>query len=175
MFDFGNAVKELKCRLNVHFQHVSDRLALKLDAQSFAVEAMPFTHRASHPDVGQKVHLEFRGPISLTCLTSTAIHIEAKTPRLVSATFGLRQLRKQRADVIEYLDVGSGIGARRPTNRRLIDGDELVEKLQPIYCVVITWVTVTQIQIAAQRFDENVIHEGTLPRPGHTCHTNEGS
>ena len=130
--DVGNVLEQLERLLDVHLQHVGDRLVLEVHLQRFAVEAMPFAHRAGDPDVGQKVHLQPVRAVPLAGFAAAARDVEAEPARLVAAAFGFGQLREQVADVVEDLDVGAGIRARRAADRRLVDGDQLVEMLEPL-------------------------------------------
>ena len=102
----GHVREVLQRFLHVHFQHVVDVLALEADLQRFAVEAPALAHGAGHPDVGEEIHLQAVGAVALARLAAAARLVEAESARLVAADLGLRQLREQRADLVEDLDVG---------------------------------------------------------------------
>ena len=123
--------------LHVHLQHVGDALALELHLQRLAVEAMALAHRAGDPDVGQEIHLQPVRAVALARLAAAAGDVEAEPARLVAAALRLGQLREQVADLVEHLDVGRRVRARRAADRRLVDGDQLVEMLEPFDAVVI--------------------------------------
>ena len=129
MLDLWNVIEELECRLDIHLEHVGDRLVFEFDAECLAVEAMPFADRARNPNVSEKIHLEFRRAVSFARLATPAIHVETKSTGFVASTFRLRQLREQSTDVVEDLYIGTGIRSGCATNRRLVDGDQLIEKL----------------------------------------------
>ena len=77
------------------------------------------------------------------------------------------------ANLVEHFDVSARIRARCASDRRLIDGDQLVEMLQPFNRFVGTRRTFAAVQIAAQRLDEDVVHQRTLPRTGHAGDADE--
>src|SRR5262249_34611579 len=83
-----------------------------------------------------KIHLQSIGAIALAGLAASARLVEAEAARLVAAHLRLGQLREQRADLVEDLDVRRWVRARRAANRRLIDVDDLVELLGPQDAVV---------------------------------------
>ena len=122
--------------LHVHFQHVGDRLALEADLQRLAIEAVPLAHRAGDPDVGQKIHFQLVRAVAFAGFAAAAGDVEAEAARLVAAGLRLGQLRVEIADFVEHLDVGGRVRARRAADRRLIDGDQLVEMFEPLDALV---------------------------------------
>ena len=107
VFDLGNVVEQLECLLDIHLEHVGDRVALELHGERFAIEAMSLADRAGHPDVGQKIHFQASRAIAFAGLAASAIDVETEPSRLVAALLGGRQLREQIANVVEQLDVGA--------------------------------------------------------------------
>ena len=77
------------------------------------------------------MHLDFDEPIALTGFTSAAFHIEAVAAWLVPAHPRLRQVRKEIANEGEQSGVGGRIGAGRAPNGRLVDVDDLIQRLNP--------------------------------------------
>ena len=150
--------------LHVHLQHVGDRLALEPHLQRLAIEAMPFADGAGHPHVGQKIHLQPVRAVPFARLAAAAGHVEAEPARLVAAALRLGQLRVQVADLVEQLDVRGRVRARRAADRRLVDGDQLVEMLQPFDPLVRAGLAFAAVQIAAQGLDQNVVDQRALAR-----------
>ena len=70
--DVGDVLEQLQRLLHVHFQHFRDRLALELDLQRLVVVAVAPAHGASHPHVGQEVHLQSIRTVAFACLATTA-------------------------------------------------------------------------------------------------------
>ena len=129
--DLGHVGEVLERLLNVHVQHVADALALEPDVQGLAVEPLALADRAGDPDVGQEVHLQAVGAVTLAGLAAAAGNVEAEPARLVAPDAGLGQLRVEIADLVEQLDVGGRVGAGRAADRRLVDVDDLVELVDP--------------------------------------------
>src|SRR5690606_33575595 len=84
-----------------------------------------------------------------------------------------RQLRVQFADFVEYLDVGGRVGTRRATDRRLIDGDDLVEVVDAFDGIVIARMAVTAVQVTPQGLPQHVVDQRTLARTRYAGHANE--
>ena len=59
-------------------------------------------------------------------------HIEGEPARLVPADFRLRKLGKEVADFVEHTGIGGWVGAWRPTNGTLVNGNDLVEVLKSV-------------------------------------------
>ena len=58
----------------------------------------------------------------------------------------------------------AGIRARRAADRRLVDGDQLVEMLEPFDPLVLAGLALAAVQIAVQRLDEDVVDQRALAR-----------
>ena len=171
--DLGDVLEMIERLLNVHFQHVGDRLLFVLDLQRFAVEAMSLADRAGDPDIGQEVHLELVRPVAVASFAPPAVDVETESARLVAAAFRLAHLGEEAADLVQQLDVGGRIAARRATDGRLVDGDHLVEVLQPFDRFMHARLAQPEVQIATQGLDQDVANQRTLARAGNAGHTNE--
>ena len=106
-----------------------DAFALEAHLQGLAIEAPALANRARHPDIGEEIHFQPIGAVALARLAAAPRLVEAKAARLVAAHLRFGQLGKEGADLVEDLDVSRGIGARRATDRRLIDVDDFVNVL----------------------------------------------
>src|SRR5258708_5081783 len=62
---------------------------------------------------------------------AAALDVEAEAARLVTAGAGLLRAAEEVADHVEQPRVGGRVRARRATDRRLVDLDDLVELLEP--------------------------------------------
>src|SRR5207237_342043 len=110
-------------------EHVGDRFAAEQDFQRLAVVALAVADIALDVDVGQKVHLDLDDAVALAGFAAPALDVERKPPRQVAARLGFGQPGKPVADRGEAAGVGRRVGARRAADRRLVDVDDLVEKL----------------------------------------------
>ena len=125
----GIAAKELARLVDPHLEHVGDRLAFIFDLERLRVVALAFADLARHVDVGQEVHLDLDDAVALTGLAAAALDVEREAARPVAAHLRIGHEREQLADEIERAGVRRRIRARRASDRRLIDDDELVERL----------------------------------------------
>ena len=87
---FGNVLEQLQRLLNIHFQHIGNRLTLESDLQRFVVVPVSFADRTGNPHVSQKIHLQSIGPITLTRFATSTLHIETETARFVAAQLRFR-------------------------------------------------------------------------------------
>ena len=125
--NLGNVFEVGQRLLHVHFEHFGDRFALEANLQRFAIEAVPLAHRAGDPHVGQKIHFELVRAVALAGLAAAPRDVEAEAAGLVAAGLRFGKLRVELANLVEQLDVRGRVRARRAADRRLIDGDQLVE------------------------------------------------
>src|SRR5581483_3331230 len=86
---------------------------------------------AGHVDVREEVHLDLDLAVAAAHLAAPALHVEREPARLVAPGSGLLGLGEELADLVEEPDVGGRIRARRAPDRRLVDGDDLVQLLEP--------------------------------------------
>ena len=107
-------------------------LPLKRDLERLAVVALAVALLARHVHVGQEVHLDLDLPVALAHLAAPALDVEAEPSGLVAARAGLLGLGEHVADHVEQARVGGRVGARRAPDRGLVDGDDLVQLLEPV-------------------------------------------
>src|SRR6266478_1974038 len=89
------------------------------------------TYVARHVHVRQEVHLDADQSVALACFAPSALHVEREATRFVAALARDWRRREQLPDRREQAGVGGRIAARRASDRRLVDADQLVEILQP--------------------------------------------
>src|SRR4051812_38707760 len=76
------------------------------------------------------MHLDFHETVALARLASPALYVERESSWPVAADFRLGQFGEQFADRCEQTGVRRRIRPRRPTDRALIDVDDLVDVLE---------------------------------------------
>ena len=155
----GHILKQFEGLLHIHIENIGDRFLFEPHLQRFAAETLSFASGAHYPNIGEEIHIEFRRAVSFARFAASFRHVKAKTPWLVTAPLRFWQLGEEIADVVEHFDIGAGIGSRGAANRRLIDGDQLIEMFNSLHFLVLARRSFTAVQIAAQRFDENIIHQ----------------
>ena len=169
----GNVFEQRERLLHIHLEDLRDAHALEANLQRLAVESLSFTDGASDPHVGEEVHFEPSRAVSFASFAATAADVEAEPARLVAASLRLRQLGVEIANVVEDLDVRRWIGARRAADRRLIDGDQLVEMLDPFDLAVRAGFAKSAVEIASQGFDQYVAHQRAFARAGNPGHADK--
>src|SRR5262245_42649890 len=87
---------------------------------------------AGDVDVGEEVHLDLLLAVAFAGLAAPALDVEREAAGLVAVGPRLGQAGEQIPHQIKSLGIGRGIGARRATDRLLIDGDDLVELVEAV-------------------------------------------
>ena len=174
LMNLGVMLEQFDRLLHIHVEDIGDALLLVLHLQRFVVEPLPLADRATDPDVGQEVHFELGGPVSLARFAPPISDVEAEPPRRVSAQLGLRELGIEVADLVEELHVGGRVRARGATDRRLVDVDRLVEMLQAGDLLELAGVAESLVDVAVENFPQDVVADRTLARPTDACDTDEG-
>ena len=98
------------------------------------------------------MHLNFNNTITLTGLAAAAADVKAKTPRFITAHFGLRQLRIQIAYKTEQSGISSRVGARCAANRALVNINYLFQIFQTVNLTKFARLGVGTVQPISQRF-----------------------
>src|SRR5256885_6334782 len=128
--DGGDRLEQLGRFLDVHVEHVGDRVALELHLQRLAVVAGAVADVAGDVDVGQEVHLDLDEAVALARLATAALDVEGEAAGLVAARLALGQAGEPVADLGEGAGVGRGVAPGRAADRRLVDVDHLFELLE---------------------------------------------
>src|SRR4029079_5397983 len=110
-------------------EDVVDCAAVDAHVEHLGLEALAAAIVARHVDVRHEDHLDLEIPRALAGLTAAAGDIEAESARAVAALPAHWCVGEDAADLVECLDVGDGIRARRLADRTLIDHDNVVERL----------------------------------------------
>src|ERR687898_1891659 len=74
------------------------------------------------------MHFNLDQSVALAGFASAAFHIKTVPTRRITAHARFRQIGVQIANVSEQSSIRGGVRTRRPTNRRLIDVDDLVQR-----------------------------------------------
>src|SRR5207302_8848646 len=109
-----------------------DALAAEQYLQGLAIVAPALADVALDIDIRQKVHLDLDDAVALAGLTAPALDVEREAPGQIAARLRLREPGEPIADRREAAGICGRVGARRAAYRRLVDIDDLVEKLDPL-------------------------------------------
>ena len=77
-------------------------------------------------DIRQEMHFNLYHTVALAILAASALDIEAKAPRFVTANISLGGISKQFANLCEHARISCWIRARRAAYRRLINDDSFI-------------------------------------------------
>src|SRR5687767_14677776 len=108
------------------------------------------------------MHFDLNNPVSLTSFAASAFDIKAKAAFLITAYFRFVRYREYIANVIEYSGISSWVGARRPTNWRLIDVDYFLQMLDSRNFFMDTGTSLRFVQITRQRLIQYFIDQRRL-------------
>ena len=158
-----NVLKKLQRLLDCHIQNIIDGLPLITHLQCLTVVALTVTHLAGHIYIRQEVHLDLHNAVAGAGLTAPALHIKAEPPLLVPPRLGVGRSRKEIAYHVEHPGVGRRIGARRPADRRLINGDHLIQCLCSLNRPELSGNLMRPVQLLREVLVQYLIHERGLP------------
>ncbi len=156
-----------------HVQHFGDVLALVLDFQRLAVVALAVADVARHVHVRQEVHLDLDHAVALAGFAAAALDVEREASGRVAAFLRSRHCREQIADRREEPRVGRRIGARRAADRRLVDGDDLVEMLEAADRFMRRRFRLRAVQMARGGVVQRVVDQRRLAGAGNAGHAGQ--
>ena len=107
--------------LERHVHDVADAVLVVDHFERGRVVAAAVAVRARHVARRQEIHLDLDHALARAGFAAAAFGVEGKAARRVAAHPRERQLREERADFVEDLDVGRGRRARGLADGRLID------------------------------------------------------
>ena len=171
--DLGLVGKEHHRFLHGHVQHIRNGLFLILYFQRFAVVARALAHLAGHIYIRQKVHLDLQNAVALAGFAAAALDVEAEPSRAVAAHLGVLRLGEYGADIVEHAGVGGGVGARGAADGLLIDANDFIHELQPLYPIAFAGAGAGTVQFAGQRLVQDLVDEAGLARTGNAGDTDE--
>src|SRR5205823_7388438 len=171
--DLGNVLEEAQRLLDGHVQHVRDVAALEADLERLAVVALSVALLARHVHIGQEVHLDLDLPIAPAYLAASALDVEAEAARLVAARARLRGLGEEVPDHIEQARVRGWVGPRRAPDRRLVDGDDLVQLVEAVDRAMRARALARSVQAVGHGLEQHVVDQRRLARPRHPGHAGQ--
>ena len=171
--NLGHVGEELTRFIHRHIQHFIDVLALVAHLERFLVVAAALAHVTGNVHIRQEVHLDLEQAVTRTRLAAAALDIERETARAVAARLGIRRLGEQVADVVEHTCIGRRIGARRASDGRLVNVDDLIQILDADEFVVRACTGLRAVQLRCQLLIQDLIDKRGLARAGNTRDTGQ--
>ncbi len=148
-------------------KHLRDVVIAVLDLEYFAGEAPAAAGRAAHFHVGHKVHVDGQHAGAFTARAAPAGHVEREVARFQAQAARVRRGGERLADGRERVGVGGGIRARDAPDVRLVDGDDLVEQVDPFDRIVRAGDFARPVQALARGAVEHIEDERGFTRARH--------
>ena len=117
------------------------------------------------------MHFNSQDTVALTCFASAPFDIERESSCGIALGFGIIGFGKQFPNVGKYTGIGCWIGTRCPSNRRLVNVNDLVQKLRSLHAVKISVAGSCTVQLCRQIFIQNLVDQRGLSRAGNTSYT----
>ena len=137
-----------------------DILRLVSNLQHLRLVARALAFIADQFDVGEELHFDRDGAVSLAVFAAATGDIEGEMPGRKTAFLRFRQRREHIPDHVESLDVRNWIRARRSSDGRLIDQNDFVEILVAVHFIPARHrgvVTVRLSESGGQRLIQHVV------------------
>ena len=150
-------------------------LARNKHLEGLAVVAPALAHVALDIDVGQKVHLDLDDAVALAGLAAPALDVEREAAGQVAARLGLGQPGEPVADRGEAAGIGRRVRARGAADRRLVDIDDLVEKLDAFEALVRGRLLARVVEPLGQRLVQGLDDQGRFAAARNAGHDAEGA
>ena len=122
-------LEELDGFRNRHVEHVEDVLAIVLNVEHIALEALAVTTFALENQIGHELHLNRDDTRAFAFLASAAVGIEREVLGGETHLLGQGLVGKELADGIVSLHVRGGIGARALADGVLVDELHMADSL----------------------------------------------
>ena len=129
---------------------------------------------AGNVDIGQEIHFDADDAVTLAGFTAAAFDIEAEPAGFVAAHLGFCRLAVELADGIEDARIRGRIGPRRPTNRRLVDVDDLIDVFDAFQGLELARPVRRSVNGLSHALVQDFIDQGRLTRPGYACNDSQG-
>ena len=168
-----HVLEEFHRLVDGHIQYVGDALALISHLQGLTVVSFAMTNLARYVDIREEIHLDGLVTISLTFLTSSTLHVEGESARLVTTDLRLRQANEKTADIAEDTGVGGWIAARRSADRTLVYIHHLIYIVDTLDTVIRHRLLQTAIEMLGEDRLKSLVDEGGLARTAHSRNHDE--
>ena len=117
------------------------------------------------------MHLDLLDPTSFTGLTSSSFGIETESSDPVPTLLCFKRCREDFTDMGKEPRIGSDIGMRSTTNRRLIDQDDFIQLLGSFYLRDLSYCdSISCAQFICQMRGEYIHDQGRFSRTRYSCY-----
>ena len=148
-----------------HLEYIRDAAALVENIQGLAVVASSRADFAGHEEVGKKVHFHAQAAAALASFAAPPFDVEGKASGFVTPRPGFRYLAEELADAAEGARIGGGVRSRRPSDRCLVDIDDLFDQLLTFERIEVARYVQCAMEPRGQGAVKGIAHESRLARP----------
>ena len=124
--DRRNIFKKLQCLFHRHIQDIIDALALIFYLQGLTVIPFAAADLAGHINIRKEMHLNLNDTVTGAGLAPSALYIKAETAFIISSGLGVRGGCKKVTNQVKCTGIGRRIGSGCPSNRGLVNGNDLI-------------------------------------------------
>lgn len=125
-------------------------------------------------DIGKEIHFNFQHAVTMAGLAAAALYIKAEAAWFIAPNLGFIRRCKKGSDEIKGSRIGRRIGTRRPSNRTLIDINDLIDILDPHDPIMGKGALPSPHEFLGKAAVKDVIHKGTLAAAADTGHNGQG-
>ena len=169
--DGRNIFEELRSFLHGHIQNIKNALSFIFDIQCLSIITFSAANFARNIHIRKEMHLDLNNTVAAAGLASSAFYVETKTSLVVTFRFCIGCGCKQVADQVKYTGVRCRVGTRRSSDRRLVDGNDLVQLLHALDGIMFSCDGSGTVQLLRQCLVYDLVDQRTLTGSGYTCHT----
>ena len=126
------------------------------------VISLAFALLARNKNVRQEMHFDFDNSVALTFFASASGDVERESASLITPFFSVVGRGEKFPDIGERARVSGGVRPRRPTYRRLVDCDDLIEILYTLDFVAIAVTNLRAVEFVGRYRQQDFVYERTL-------------
>ena len=119
------------------------------------------------------MHLYLDHAVTFAGFAAPTLHVKRETTGPITTLLGGRGLGEDFPNGGKHPGVSGRVGARRATNRALVDIDDFVEMLQTFNRVMLSRLGMRPVNFAGRRGIERLVHQGGFARARNTGDTNQ--
>ncbi len=136
--DGGHMLEKAQRLFYGHIQHIIDALPLILYLKGLSIIPFSTADLTGHIHIRKEMHLDLDDPVAAAGLAPAALNIKAEPALGVASGLGVGGGGEQVSDQVEDAGVGGRVGPRRPSDRGLVDGDDLIQLLRSLQALELT-------------------------------------
>ena len=159
MTDFRLVFKEDTGLVDRHIQYIGNIFPFVSDFERLPIIAFSLADIAGNINVRQEMHFDLDQAVAGTGLTTSPFDIKGKASLPVASKLGVLRRGKQIPDIVENAGICCRIGARRPSDRALIQLDHLIHIFQPFNTVTFSGTGFCPVLLGRKSFIQDLVDQ----------------